>query len=64
MQCPNCREIENGVWRRFENTNSEQDMDQEADEDEQHVFQTVKIGASLIYVYYTIPIYYRVARKF
>lgn len=41
LQCPDCQEIENGVWRRFENTNIEQDMDQAADEDEQHFVQII-----------------------
>lgn len=31
MQCPNCREVENGLWMRFENN---EDMDEDSDEDE------------------------------
>lgn len=30
MQCPNCREVENGVWMCFDN----EDMDEDTDEDE------------------------------
>ncbi|KAL5782285.1 hypothetical protein ACOSP7_007314 [Xanthoceras sorbifolium] len=35
MQCPNCRQVENGEWRRFENTgpNMEQDPPEEEHQD-------------------------------
>ncbi|XP_021637292.1 uncharacterized protein LOC110633119 isoform X2 [Hevea brasiliensis] len=34
MQCPNCREVEIGLWRRFENNSPEGSMDEDANDED------------------------------
>lgn len=64
MQCPNCREIEHGVWRRFEN-NTEENGDEESDEeDERNHDHMVKARVFFIYIYYSVPVFFYVAYSF
>ncbi|KAF2289168.1 hypothetical protein GH714_029212 [Hevea brasiliensis] len=48
MQCPNCREVEIGLWRRFENNSPEGSMDEDAnDEDIDRFIELVETRASV-----------------
>jgi hypothetical protein len=56
MECPNCREIENGVWRHFENQTPEIIYEETFDEDAEE-FEMVKMRSSLVCVFYIITSY-------
>lgn len=65
MQCPNCREVESGVWRCFGDEGPEQIIDQETNDEVADEFDMVKPRSSLVYVFlfifYIIYIYIRTA---
>ncbi|GMY27744.1 E3 ubiquitin-ligase [Fagus crenata] len=44
MECPNCREIESGVWRRFEDEDHEANMDQETNDEDDVEFEMLTNG--------------------
>lgn len=56
MECPNCREIENGVWRHFENQSPEI-IDEETYDEDAEEFEMVKTRSSLVCVFYIITSY-------
>lgn len=52
MQCPNCRKVEIGLWRRFENNSPEESIDEDDnDEDVDDFTELVKTRALVIYIY-------------
>ncbi|KAK1591374.1 hypothetical protein Q3G72_006674 [Acer saccharum] len=55
MQCPNCRQIENGEWLCFENRDSETDMEQNFNQDvEDQEPEMVSVNS----VFYPVPVIY------
>lgn len=60
MECPNCREMENGLWQHFRNDNHEEITDEEEDNDEDYdEFEMVKTRSSLVlfFLFYLITSY-------
>ena len=57
MQCPNCREVESGVWRCFGDEGPEQIIDQETNDEVADEFDMVKPRSSLVYVFLILFIY-------
>lgn len=56
MECPNCREIENGVWRCFENGSPEPDLYEGMDEEPVDFIDMVKAKTTYNLITF-VPIY-------